>query len=66
MDMKNKEESQGLCMDDVELALRRFAAEDKNEALNKLISSMFTETAMQKIKHETSSKDAMEDKKEKE
>lgn len=58
------EVSTPLEMDDVELVLRRFASEQKNEALNKLISSMFTETAAQKVAHETSTKDPAEDSKE--
>ena len=58
------EVSTSLEMDDVELVLRRFASEQGNDALNKLINSMFTETAAQKVAHETSAKDPVEDSKE--
>jgi len=64
--MKEANKEQGMCMDDVELTLRRFATEQKDEALMKLLSSMFTETAEQKVKHETAKGDKMEDSKEKE
>jgi hypothetical protein len=51
-------------MDEVELTLRRFASTRNDSGLNKLINSIFTETAEQKAKHESDPKDPAEDKKE--
>lgn len=58
------ETSTPLEVDEIELVLRRFAAEQKDSALMSLIQSMFTESAMDKVKHETASGDVAEDKKE--
>jgi hypothetical protein len=58
------EKSTNLCMDDVELVLRRFASSKKDAALTTLLDSMFTETAEQKVAHEKAPGDSMEDKKE--
>lgn len=59
-----EEESQGMNMDDVELVLRRFASSTNDQSLIKLLNSMFTETAEQKVKHEMNPGDKKEDKKE--
>lgn len=50
-------------MDDMELALRRFAMTNNDQALTKLLNSMFP-SAEEKIKHETAMGDMKEDKKE--
>lgn len=48
--------------EEIELVLRRFASEREDSALNKLINGIFTETADQKLQHENSAKDPVEDK----
>lgn len=58
-----KEEKKMLDVDEIELVLRRFATEQKDSALMSLIQSMFTQSATEKIKHEMSPMDMMEDKK---
>lgn len=60
------ESSTPLEVDEIELVLRRFAAERNDSALTTLIQSMFTQSAADLIKHETSAKDPAEDSKEKE
>lgn len=59
-----EEKSMGMNIDDVELTLRRFASSTNDQALMKLLNSMFTETAEEKVKHEMSPTDPKEDKKE--
>lgn len=56
------ESSTPLEIDEIELVLRRYATETDDQALMTLIQSMFTETAKEKVAHETSSKDPSEDK----
>lgn len=58
------ETSTPMDMDEVELVLRRFASKQNDTALIKLLNAMFTETAEQKIAHETSPMDKKEDMKE--
>lgn len=60
------ETSTDLDIDEIELALRRFASANNNQPLTKLLNSMFTGTAEDLIKHENSPSDPSEDKKEKE
>ena len=60
----SEEQRMEMEMDDVELALRRFATSTNNQQLMKLLSSMFIETAEQKVKHEMAFGDMSEDKKE--
>jgi len=61
---KGDEKSTNMEMDEVELTLRRFASKDNNPGLDKLLNSIFTETAEQKAKHESNPMDSKEDKKE--
>lgn len=61
----SKESSTNLDVDEIELALRRFASSNNNQPLTKLLNSMFTETAEDLIAHENSSSDTSEDLKEK-
>ena len=49
--------------DEIELALRRFAMTNNNQALTKLLNSMFP-TAKDLVDHETAISDKNEDKKE--
>ena len=58
------EKSTNMEMDDIELVLRRFASEDNNSGLSRLLDSMFTESAQDKARHENSPKDSSEDTKE--
>lgn len=64
--MKQEESSTNMEVDEIELTLRRFAAERNDQALMKLLSSIFTETAEEKVKHENAPGDTKEDKQEKE
>lgn len=65
MDMKssNPVGEEMMDMDEIELTLRRFAMSKEDRALTNLLNSMFP-SAEDKVKHETSTKDVMEDKKE--
>jgi len=58
------ETSTNMEMDEIELCLRRFASEDNNQGLSRLLDSMFTESAQDKARHENNPKDKMEDMKE--
>ena len=64
MEMNKEEKSTNMEMDEVELTLRRYASKSSDSGLNKLLNSIFTETAEQKAKHESSPMDSSEDKKE--
>lgn len=62
---KEVEESSTIMdIDEIELVLRRFASSKNDQPLTKLLNSMFTETAEEKVAHETSPSDKEEDKKE--
>jgi len=65
MKEKEDEKSTNMEMDEVELCLRRFASEDNNQALSKLLDSMFKQSAMDLAKHENNPKDLAEDASEK-
>ena len=59
-----EETSTNMELDEIELCLRRFASEDNNQGLSRLLDSMFTESAQDKARHENHPKDSMEDQKE--
>ena len=63
--MKEEETSTNLEIDEIELALRRFASSRNEQALTKLLNSMFTGTAEDLVKHENSPSDSSEEMKEK-